>query len=173
MIRYDWLSITAHFRGRSLYDTLFHCCCLSGWRSTVFLYLLSPSMIRAECRTKFCFMRLIIIVGVIGCLCFSVGEGLRLRPFPVSTLGESDATNPQHNASRETSLCNYGPLDLPTPLQSRGKRRQVLDYGNPPLQSSGDLIAHQILLSDTAEAVDIVFLLFTSPSTGRAPPFGC
>ena len=116
-------------------------------------------------------MRLIII-GVIGCLCFSVGEGLRLRPFPVSSLEESDATNPQHNASHEASLCQYGPLDVPTPLQKRGKRRQVVDYGNPP-SHSGELTAQQILLPDTAEAVDIVFLLFTSFSPGRAPPFGC
>ncbi len=75
-------------------------------------------------------------------------------------------------AGDETSLCKYGPLDVPTPSQKRGKRRQVVDYGNPPSQSSGELTAHQILLSHTAEAVDIVFLLFTSLSTGRAPPFG-
>jgi hypothetical protein len=112
------------------------------------------------------------MVGVIACLCFSVGEGLRLRPFPVSGLAEAEATNTQlyPNTSNETSTSKYGPLDVPTRVQKRGKR-QVVDYGNPPSQSSRELTAHPFLLPVTGEAVDIVSLLFGSRTPSRAPPF--
>ena len=56
------------------------------------LVLLSPSMISAKRRTTSYFVRTTVLVGVIACLCFSVGEGLRLRPFPVFALAESEAT---------------------------------------------------------------------------------
>lgn len=117
-------------------------------------------------------MRPIIMVGVIACLCFSVGEGLRLRPFPVSGLAEAEATNTQlyANASNETSTSKYGPIDVPTRVHNRGKR-QVVDYGNPPSQSSRALPTHQISLPDTGHAVDLLSILLGSRSTGRAPPF--
>lgn len=112
------------------------------------------------------------MVGVIACLCFSVGEGLRLRPFPVSGLAETKVTNTQlyANASNETSTSKYGPLDVPTRVQNRGKR-QVVDYGHPPSQSSRDLTAHPVLLPVTGDAVDIVSLLLGSRTPSRAPPF--
>jgi hypothetical protein len=117
-------------------------------------------------------VRTTILVGVIACLCFSVGEGLRLRPFPVSALAEAEASNTQPNAtaSYKTSLCKYGPLDVPARVQNRGKR-QVVDYGNPPSQSSRELAAHQVLLSGASEPVGVASLLFGSGPTGRAPPF--
>ena len=129
-------------------------------------------MTNPERKTRSGFARTIVLVGVIASLCFSVGEGLRLRPFPVSALAVSEATNTQLNdtASYETSPCKYGPLDVPTRVQKRGKR-QAVDYGYAPAQSSRELTAHQVLLPDTGEAVDIVSLLYGSRSTGRAPPF--
>ena len=97
-------------------------------------------MISAERWTASCSVRTTVLVGVIACLCFSVGEGLRLRPFPVSALAESEATNTQLNAtaSYETSLYKYGPLDVPTRVQKRGKR-QVVDYGNTPSHNNREL----------------------------------
>jgi hypothetical protein len=117
-------------------------------------------------------MRAIILVGVIACLCFSVGEGLRLRPFPISAFAESEVTNTQLtvSASYQKSPGKYGPLDVPTRAQKRGKR-QVVDYANPPSQSNREVVAHQILLPDSGEAVDIISLLFGSRFTGRSPPF--
>ena len=129
-------------------------------------------MISTERTTRPCFVRTIILIGVIACLCFSVGEGLRLTPFPVSALAEDEATNAQchDTASSETLLRKYGPLDVPIRVQKRGKR-QVADYANPPSQVSRRLTASQILLPETGEPLGIVFLLFGSRSTGRAPPF--
>src|SRR5687767_8486074 len=129
-------------------------------------------MTSSECRTRSCFVRPIIIVGVIACLCFSIGEGLRLRPFPVSGLAESAATNSQlcANASHETSPSKYGPLDIPTRVQNRGKRH-VVDYGNPPSHSNRELTAHVVLLPITGEAVDIASLRLGSRTPSRAPPF--
>jgi len=111
------------------------------------------------------------MLGVIACLCLSVGEGLQLRPFPVSELAEARATNPQlyANALNERSTSKYGPLDVPTRVQQRGKRL-VLDYGNPPAQSSRVLPAHQISLPDTGHIVGLLSILLGSRSTGRAPP---
>ena len=111
------------------------------------------------------------MVGVIACLCFSVGEGLRLRPFPVSALAESEATNSPLNAtaSYETSLCKYGPLDVPTRVQKRGKQ-QVVDYEGAASQNSRELTSHQILLSSAEEPAGIVSLIFGSHLSGRAPP---
>lgn len=128
-------------------------------------------MITAKCWTASCFVRTIVLVGVIACLCFSVGEGLRLRPFPVAALAESDATNSQLNAttSCETSLYKYGPLDVPTRVQKRGKR-QVVDYGNAPSQNNRALPVEQIFLSSASEPARIVTLSFGSHSSGRAPP---
>lgn len=129
-------------------------------------------MISTERTTTPCFVRTIIVIGVIACLCFSVGEGLRLTPFPVSALQDDEAINAQRPAkvSNETSLRKYGPLDVPTRVQKRGKR-QVADYGNPPSHSSRLLIVRQVLLPQKGEPIGIASLLCGSRSTGRAPPF--
>ena len=135
------------------------------------LVLLSPSMISTERKTMSGFVRTALLVSVIACLCFSVGEGLRLRPFPVSALAESEATNTRLNASAlyETSLCKYGPLDVPTPVQKRGKR-QAVDYGNAPSQNSRELAVQQVLLSSAGKPAGIDSLSFGSHLSGRAPP---
>jgi len=112
-----------------------------------------------------------LLAGVIACLCFSVGEGLRLRPFPVSALAQSEATDTQLNAtaSYEISLCKYGPVDVPTRVQMRGKR-QVVDYGNAPSQNSRELTVQHVLLSSAEESAGIVSLFSESHLSGRAPP---
>lgn len=138
------------------------------------LLLLSRFMIMSERTNRSGFVRTIILSGIIGCLCFSVGEGLRLTPFPVSTLAEDEATNTHRHAttSSETSLRKYGPLDVPTRVQNRGKRQHA-DYGNPPSQSGRVLTVRQVLLPETGEPMGLVSLLFGSRSAGRAPPFNC
>lgn len=129
-------------------------------------------MISTEHRITSCFVRPTLLVGVIACLCFSVGEGLRLRPFPVSALAQSEATNTQPNAtaSYEISLCKYGPLDVPTRVQKRGKR-QVVDYGNAPSQNSRELTLQHVLLSGAEESAGIVSLFSVPHLSGRAPPY--
>ena len=153
--------------GRYLVFALFLLCVTSA----SILVLLSPLMISAERWTASCFVRTTILVGVIACLCFSVGEGLRLRPFPVAALAGSEATNSQLNAtaSHETSLYKYGPLDVPTRLQKRGKR-QLVDYGNAPSQNNRELPVQQVLLSNADEPAGTVSLSFKSHLSGRAPP---
>ena len=133
--------------------------------------LLSPSMTRAKRRITSRFVRTTTLVGVIACLCFSVGEGLRLRPFPVSALAECETTNAQLNATTgyEVSLYKYGPLDVPARAQQRGKRHAV-DYGNAPSQNTRELTVQQVLLSNAAEPAGIVSLPFESHFSGRAPP---
>src|SRR5688572_3178334 len=76
---------------------------------------------------------IIVSLSIIACLCFSIGEGLRLTPFPVAVFAEAEAFNDPDN-----SLQRYGPLDVPARAQSRNKR-QVIEYAFPlparPLQS--------------------------------------
>ncbi len=128
-------------------------------------------MTSAERRTTSRFMHTTVLVGVIACLCFSVGEGLRLRPFPVSALAECEATNTQLHAtaSYELSLYKYGPLDVPARVQKSGKR-QAVDYGNAPSQNSRELTVQQVLFSSADEPAGIVSLSFESHLSGRAPP---
>jgi hypothetical protein len=113
------------------------------------------------------FVRRIVLVCVIASLCFSVGEGLRLRPFPVAS--ESDATNTHVNASSQSTLATYGPVALPTRAQNRGKW-QTVEFGNPPTQDCHELIAHQVFHRDRDEGAGVVSILFRFSSTGRAPP---
>jgi hypothetical protein len=144
---------------------------LAGILAAHRILVLSPSMMSAKSGATSCFVSTTVLVGVIACLCFSVGEGLRLRPFPVSALAESEATNTQLNASasHENSLYKYGPLDVPTRVQKRGKR-QVMDYGNAPSQNSRELIVQQVPLSSADKPAGIVSLSFESHFSGRAPP---
>jgi hypothetical protein len=57
-------------------------------------------------------------------LCFSVGEGLRLTPFPVNTQPDP-ASVPTTTGSSQFHVQYYGPLAVPTQLQKRDKRFAV------------------------------------------------
>ena len=115
-------------------------------------------------RTKRSFLtRTIIVIGVIACLCFSVGEGLRLRPFPVSTV-ESGL-----NISYEASARPYGPLDVPTRVQTRSKR-QAADYAVPPFQNTQAPTIHCVPFFAWGELVAIASTQVGSIPPGRAPP---
>lgn len=67
--------------------------------------------------------RLIMTFAVIGALCFSAGEGLRLTPFPADDVLGSVDTTASHRSSWESSVVNYGPVDLPQPSISKSQTR--------------------------------------------------
>lgn len=113
----------------------------------------------------------VTLIVVITSLCFSVGEGLRLTPFPVSTLirVEEPSIILDAGASHETSLYKYGPLDVPTQTQKRSKR-QAVDFACPPSEGVRELLTYQCPSCDR-ESVHVVSILFVSRPAGRAPPF--
>jgi hypothetical protein len=112
----------------------------------------------------------VVLIGVIASLCFSVGEGLRLTPFPVSALIRAEEPNVllDVKASHGTSLYKYGPLDVPTQNQKRNKRHTV-DFACPPTIGARE-IPHYLSLSVAHEPFDIVSVRFVSRPAGRAPP---
>lgn len=116
-------------------------------------------------------VRPVMFIVVIASLCFSVGEGLRLTPFPLSALTRVEATSVllDAKASQETSPYKYGPLDVPVQTQKRSKR-QTVDFACPPSKCVRELLTYLYPSSDD-EPVHIVSVLFVSRPAGRAPPF--
>lgn len=108
---------------------------------------------------------------VIASLCFSVGEGLRLTPFPTSNLARAEAANVLSEAkvSDQTSLYKYGPLDVPAQSQKRNKR-QALDLAGPPTVAARE-IPNNLYLLATSEPLDVLCVPSVSRPAGRAPPF--
>ena len=104
-----------------------------------------------------------VLAVIAGSLCFSVGEGLRLTPFPVSSPTENAHT------PEKDSLSHYGPLDVPAQSQKRGKR-QALDLASPAAPRNHKLVTSFSYLFEY-NAVDPHSLLFVPRSDGRAPPF--
>ena len=108
---------------------------------------------------------------IIGSLCFSVGEGMRLTPFPNRSLAPLSDSSELIDAGTldELSVAKYGPLDVPAQTQKRGKR-QALDLvcesvaGTRPVNSS-------VVYSTAYEADKPACLSFIAPHSGRAPPF--
>ena len=121
--------------------------------------------------TMFRFVRRVIVLGVLACLCLSVGEGLRLRPFPISTLATALARDTQPNKSikHENSRRKYGPLDVPARILTRSKR-QALDYAKPSFQANDQLATHGLLFFGSSELEGIVSDPVASIAQGRAPP---
>jgi hypothetical protein len=116
-------------------------------------------------------MKQFLMALIIGSLCFSVGEGLRLTPFPVSALLQIDEPNVLSVAkdAAGSSLFKYGPLDVPSPIQKRSKR-QTTDFGSQPQSQSTPIVAF-ISRRFEDESVDLRSFLFVSRPAGRAPPF--
>ncbi|HKO44408.1 MAG TPA: hypothetical protein VJU84_14115 [Pyrinomonadaceae bacterium] len=105
---------------------------------------------------------IIVSLSIVACLCFSVGEGLRLTPFPVSVVSEIEALDDTNN-----SLQRYGPLNVPARAQSRNKR-QIINYAFSlparPLQP-------QLTIASAYRATLDVHTIYTGSSPiGRAPP---
>ena len=117
-------------------------------------------------------MRTILLIGVIASLCFSVGEGLRLTPFPVSALAESAQPDGRLKVAelREARLHKYGPLDKPTQAQKRGKR-QTPEYQYPPSQSTRKPTAYQLHSPCAHPPVAVTSTLLSAGPADRGPPF--
>lgn len=112
-----------------------------------------------------------ILIVVVACLCFSVGEGLRLTPFPVSSTADFTNNDAALNVTKRTepSVRKYGPLNVPTQNQKRGKR-QLADFGAVTSQTNHELPLHLVNLADAGNPVCIVSNLFGALLPGRAPP---
>ena len=108
-----------------------------------------------------------LLAVIIGSLCFSVGEGLRLTPFRVAALSQSeDASTVINLHETSPSLSKYGPLDVPS--QKRGKRSSI-DFASGSL--AGREVAPLAVVSVfDYEAEDLNCLPHIAHPSGRAPP---
>jgi len=113
--------------------------------------------------------RRVLLVVLIGCLCFSPGEGLRLTPFTLWELQQPAVSEVPVYESGSNKLTNrYNPAVAPTRPMKRSK--QVVDSEGQPPQGNREL-THEPRVPVTAEAVNIIFLVLTSRISSRAPPF--
>ena len=104
----------------------------------------------------------------IAALCFSVGEGVRLIPFPPPAF--DDYRNHRLSVTsraNKTSLCQYGPLDVPPQNQKRSKRQ--VDVAVSAAVGTRDFVPES---SDVVacELIDIPSVLLVPGPSGRAPP---
>lgn len=114
------------------------------------------------------FVSAVVLAVIVGALCFSVGEGLRLTPFPVSAQTD-DAGVFASNRFAEISLSQYGPLDVPARAQKRSKRYAV-DFAAPGSPAVRDVVIVSASFLEE-EAIDVASVVFVARPTGRAPPF--
>jgi hypothetical protein len=112
-------------------------------------------------------MSSVLSVVILGALCFSVGEGLRLTPFPVSTPAQSE--EPHFSLNSGMSPSQYGPLDVPAQNQKRSKR-QVLDLAGPADAGTRYAAPNLSSLLD-CESTKVFPVLSVRRPAGRAPPF--
>ena len=105
----------------------------------------------------------VLMAVIVGSLCFSVGEGLRLTPFPVSAQLE------ESKDVADRALSKYGPLDVPSHVQKPSKR-QTTDFA-PPSQSASCSSVTFVFQRLEDQSVQLSSSLFVSRPSGRAPPF--
>lgn len=112
-----------------------------------------------------------LLAVIIGSLCFSVGEGMRLTPFPNASLAPiPDSSEPiDAGTIDELSVAKYGPLDVPAQTQKRGKR-QALDLVSESVATTRPVVT-SVVYSIAYEADKLPCLSFIAPHSGRAPPF--
>jgi len=115
--------------------------------------------------------RTILLTGVLACLCFSSGEGLRLMPIPSPAHSETGPLNFRAAvASLHISLSyQYATCGLEKCGQKRVQRQQLRD-GLSVSSSSSEPLAVPVRL-----AANIASASYCSPSPvpqppGRAPP---
>ena len=109
-----------------------------------------------------------MLAVIIGSLCFSVGEGLRLTPFPLLSQTQDGGAATDLSSATRSSLSQYGPLDVPTQTQKRGKRNVVALASGTRAQTA-PLFEFLVCLSEY-EADDLHHLTLIAPPSGRAPP---
>ena len=113
--------------------------------------------------------RVILTVAVIGALCFSAGERLRLTPFPAEYVLGALTTSVNLTSSCESSLIKYGPVDLPQPSVSKSQRRSlnldlIENVSTKSLQPSSISV---VVLAGLAQGQSLRPIIFISD---RAPP---
>lgn len=109
-----------------------------------------------------------LLAVIIGALCFSVGEGLRLTPFPISDRTETHESAFAVNTANQISLSQYGPLNVPAQTQKRSKR-QTLELAVPASPGTRAAFTPSFFLVE-AEAIAGTSILFVARPAGRAPP---
>lgn len=109
-----------------------------------------------------------LLVVIVGSLCFSVGEGLRLTPFPLLAQTQDAGAATDISSATRSSLSKYGPLDVPTQTQKRGKR-SVVELASGSRTEIQPLFV-SIVCSSEYEAEDLNHLALVAPPPGRAPP---
>ena len=106
-----------------------------------------------------------VLSAVVLCaLCFSVGEGLRLTPFPVPPQRHQHCSVESH-----VSVLQYGPLNVPAQNQKRNKR-QALDLVGPTAVGARYAAPELSAVLDSP-STDLISVLSVTRPAGRAPPF--
>ena len=105
---------------------------------------------------------------IVGSLCFSVGEGLRLTPFPVSANQQVEDGLSVAREATDGSLSKYGPLDVPSQSQKRSKR-QTTDFAAQPQAESAAVVTF-VWQHLEDKSIQLKSSLFVSRPAGRAPP---
>jgi len=105
---------------------------------------------------------------IVGSLCFSVGEGLRLTPFPVSAKLQVEDGLSVAKVAAGGSLSKYGPLDVPSQSQKRSKRHSTEFAFQDVAETCQYVLLDWRFLED--ESVQLRSSLFVSRPAGRAPP---
>ena len=110
-----------------------------------------------------------LLAVIVGSLCFSVGEGLRLTPFPTIALSQTEDSSTVVNIKdTHVSLSKYGPLDVPAQSQKRGKRNTVDLASASPARR--ELVFTSVVATFKYEANDLNLLSHVARPSGRAPP---
>jgi hypothetical protein len=118
------------------------------------------------------FARVFFVIGVIACLCFSAGEGMRLTPLPALALEETDpsAFLVSITLSRGTPQYLGGPLDRPAQVQlQKSSKRQLLDFECPPI-GPAETSFHPLPYLGASDRVDRASRMAEAQPPGRAPP---
>jgi len=112
-----------------------------------------------------------LLAVIIGSLCFSAGEGMRLTPFPNPSLAPIHDSGELNGAGtiNELSVAKYGPLDVPAQTQKRGKR-QAVDLVSESVTGTRPVV-NAVVYSFAYQADKPHRLSFIAPHSGRAPPF--
>jgi hypothetical protein len=111
-----------------------------------------------------------LVAVIIGSLCFSVGEGLRLTPFPNSSLSSTIDFRDLIDAGSvdDVSVAKHGPIDVPAQTQIRGKR-QIVELATGSFARTCPFFS-AFFHSVPFDAQDPDFSPFIAPHSGRAPP---
>lgn len=120
------------------------------------------------------FVRVLSATGVVVCLCFSAGEGLRLTPLPALSLGEISSSTLQVNATLSHGTPQYlgGPLDRPAqPQVQKISKRKLLGCECPLASGLGEIAFHPLPYLDASDWSDRASRIPEAQPPSRAPPF--